>query len=142
LENVQKEDKTVRFSVSLEKSLMDYIDKHCEEKSYGSRSEFIRDLVREKAVDEKWDEGKESFGVLTIIYDHHQRELNDKMNDLQHTNLLNIICNLHVHLNHHDCLETILLKGSPKQIERLANEIGALKGVKHKALTKTTTLDF
>jgi CopG family nickel-responsive transcriptional regulator len=64
------------------------------------------------------------------------------MNDLQHTNLLNIICNLHVHLNHHDCLETILLKGSPKQIERLANEIGALKGVKHKALTKTTTLDF
>jgi len=139
---LKKEEKTVRFTVSLEESLLNHIDDRCSSKSYSSRSEFIRDLVRKEAIDEKWDQGEESFGVLTIIYDHHQRELNDKMIELQHSNLLNIICNLHVHLNHHDCLETIILKGKPQDIEKLTNEMAALKGVKHHTLAKTTTIDF
>lgn len=136
----EKNDKVSRFTVSIEQPLMNFIDEHCSNKGYSSRSEFIRDLVREKIVEEKWESGDEGFGVLTVIYDHHHRELSEKMIELQHTHSLNVVCNLHVHINHHDCLETILLKGAPSEIERISNEIGALKGVKHTALTRTTVV--
>lgn len=137
---IEKDEKVARFTVSIEQNLLDFIDNHSAQKGYNSRSEFIRDLVREKIVEEKWDSDAEGFGVLTVIYDHHHRELTEKMIELQHTNSLNVVCNLHVHINHHDCLETILLKGVPSEIERISSEIGALKGVKHTALTRTSTI--
>jgi CopG family transcriptional regulator, nickel-responsive regulator len=140
LKTVEKDDKVARFTISLEQPLMDFIDTHSAAKGYTSRSEFIRDLVRQKIVEEKWEDGKEGFGVLTVIYDHHHRELSEKMIELQHTNSLNVVCNLHVHINHHDCLETILLKGAPSEIERIASEIGALKGVKHTTLARTSAV--
>lgn len=134
---MNKEDKIVRFSVSLEQSLFDYVENDVLGKGYASRSEFIRDLIRQKMVDEKWEKESECLGVLTILYDHHHNELSDKMVEIQHGHLLNVSCSLHMHVTHHDCLEVIVIKGSPKEIEKISAQISGLKGVKHAQLAKT-----
>jgi len=94
-------------------------------------------MIREQMVSESWDDDKEEVvGVLTLVYDHHQRELAQKMIDLQHRQYVNVLCNTHVHIDHHNCLETIMIKGSPSVIEDLALEIGGLRGIKFSKLTK------
>lgn len=133
---MQKKEKIVRFTVSLEESLLNFIDTHLIQNGYVSRSELIRDLIRQKIVEKRWKEGESAIGVLSIIYDHHQKELSDKMVSLQHDKLLNIICNLHIHLNHHDCLEVIIIKGKQEEIEKISIEISGLKGVKYAHLSK------
>jgi len=137
---VKKEDRIVRFSVSLEQSLFDYIENDVLKTGYTSRSEFIRDLIRQKMVDRKWENESECLGVLTILYDHHYNELSDKMVEIQHGHLLNVTCTLHIHVTHRDCLEVIVIKGSPAQIERIAAQISGLKGVKHAQLSKTAVV--
>jgi len=131
-----EKDKVVRFSISLEESLLNFVDDRMIPYGYASRSEFLRDLIREKMVEESWESGEDAVGVLSIIYDHHQRELSQKMTSLQHSKLVNIICNLHVHLTHHDCLEVIIIKGKKEEIERISTQIGGLKGVKYSSLSK------
>ncbi len=128
--------KVVRFTVSLEESLLEFVDKEMLPSGYVSRSELIRDLIREKMMSKKIVEGEEAIGVLSIIYDHHQRELSEKMTRLQHSKLVNIVCNLHVHLSHHDCLEVIIIKGKQEEIDRISTEIGGLKGVRYSSLSK------
>ena len=136
-------DKLVRFSITISKELLEYIDKNLINKGYSSRSEFIRDLVRETIVNDRWSEGKdEVVGVLTVIYDHHKRELTQKMIDLQHSKYINIICTTHVHLDHHNCLETIIISGKPSEIESISVKISGLKGVKFAKLTKTSKLEI
>ncbi|WP_297474126.1 nickel-responsive transcriptional regulator NikR [Persephonella sp.] len=136
-------DKLVRFSITIPKELLEYIDKNLINKGYSSRSEFIRDLVRETIVNDRWSEGKdEVVGVLTVIYDHHKRELTQKMIDLQHSKYINIICTTHVHLDHHNCLETIIISGKPSEIESISVKISGLKGVKFAKLTKTSKLEI
>ncbi len=134
---MEKDDKIVRFSVSLEQSMFDYIENDVLKTGYASRSEFIRDLIRQKMVEKKWENETECLGVLTILYDHHYNELSDKMVEIQHGHLLNVACTLHMHVTHHDCLEVIVIKGSPAEIERIASQISGLKGVKHAQLSKT-----
>ncbi len=132
------ERKITRFSVSLPQDLYDELENRVIKKGYASRSELVRDMIREKLVDEKWADSKgDVVGVLTIIYDHHQRELNQKMIDIQHGSYINVLCSTHIHINHHNCLETIMIKGGPDKIEEIAFEIGGLKGVKYAKLTKT-----
>lgn len=133
----KSESKIVRFSVSLEQSLFDYIENDVLRHGYASRSEFIRDLIRQKMVEEKWENESECLGVLTILYDHHYNELSEKMVEIQHGHLLNVSCTLHMHVTHHDCLEVIVIKGSPSEIEKIASQISGLKGVKHAQLSKT-----
>lgn len=131
-------DATVRFTISLPSDLLDTLDHQILAKSTSSRSEFIRDLIREKLIDSNWqDEKKEVVGVLTLIYDHHQRELLQKMTDIQHNAKADILCTTHIHLDHHNCLETIMIKGAPKEVEQIVDAIGGLKGVNFSALTKT-----
>ena len=134
---MKNNEKLARFSVSLEQPLLEYIDGHVENNSYPSRSEFIRDMIRQKMVDDKWENEEDSIGVLSILYDHHHNDLSDKMNEIQHSKLSNVTCSLHMHVTHHDCLEVIIIKGSPQEIERIAAEISSLKGVKHANLAKT-----
>ena len=112
----------IRFSVSLPQNLLDTFDEKLTHKGYSSRSELVRDMIREKLNEEIWSNGDEStqgVAVLTIIYDHHQRELNQRMIDIQHINTHNgnveILCNTHIHLDHHNCLETIILRGEGKK---------------------------
>ncbi|WP_457622260.1 nickel-responsive transcriptional regulator NikR [Persephonella sp.] len=136
-------ERTIRFSVSLPENLLKELDNRVIKKGYSSRSELIRDLIRELIIEEKWDyEAEEVFGVLTIIYDHHQRDLTRKMIDIQHSKYVNILCSTHVHLDHHNCLETIIIKGKPSEIEKLSIEIGGLKGVKFSKLTKSSKVEL
>lgn len=135
----------IRFSVSLPQNLLQTLDKRLTHRGYSSRSELVRDMIREKLNEEVWSEGNtkaQGVAVLTIVYDHHQRELNRRMIDIQHTaideNKIEILCTTHVHLDHHNCLETIILQGEAMAIENLSIEIGGLKGVKFSKLTRAS----
>jgi len=136
-------EKMIRLSITIPKELLDFLDENLIKKGYSSRSEFVRDLIREIVVEEKWkgDEG-EVVGVLTIIYNHHHRELTRKMIEIQHNKYINIMCTTHVHLDPHNCLETIIIKGSPSEIESIAVKIAGLKGVKFAKLTRTAKVEI
>jgi CopG family nickel-responsive transcriptional regulator len=132
-----KNDKVVRFSISLPDELLKIMDNNFIHRGYASRSEFIRDLIREKIVSEKWaDSNEQVFGVISIIYNHHRSDLSEKMIHIQHNNLVNVLCNLHMHVNQEDCLEVIVLKGSAKEIQKINLEISGIKGIKFSELTK------
>lgn len=138
----------IRFSVSLPKPLLETLDERLTHKGYSSRSEIVRDMIREKLNEEVWSSGAENtqgVAVLTIIYDHHQRELNQRIIDIQHNNThksnVEILCSTHVHLDHHNCLESIILRGKRSNIEDLSIEIGGLKGVKFSKLTRASAFE-
>ena len=130
----------IRFGISLDKELLKKFDGHLTAQGYDSRSEAIRDLIREGLVKEEWaHEDKETAGAITLIYDHHQRELLGKITDIQHDHQGVIISTQHVHLDHHNCLEIIAVRGMGKVIKKLADNLRALKGVKHGTLSLSTT---
>jgi len=132
---------TIRFSVSLPSALLEDLDSRVVKKGYSSRSELIRDMIREKMVEDKWqDKSEEVVGVLSITYDHHQRELAERLIHTQHSRHVNILCSTHVHLDHHSCLETIIIKGKPPEIEKIAIEIAGLRGVKFSKLTRASSI--
>lgn len=133
-------DAIIRFSISLQEDLLISLDNQIMNRGHVSRSEFIRDLIREQLVEENWNsENSIVIGVLTLIYDHHQRDLLQRMTDLQHDNNAQILCNTHVHIDHSNCLETIMIKGTPDQVEGIASKISGLKGINFSKLTKTGT---
>ena len=129
----------VRFGVSLDKELLGKFDERIRNKNYTNRSEAIRDLLREDLVKEEWQEGKEIAGTITMIYDHHKRELVTKLMDIQHDFGAIIISTQHIHLDHHNCLEIIALKGKPLQARELTDKLKAVKWVKHVALSLSST---
>ncbi len=130
-----------RFSVSLPAGLLAELDRRVTRQGYPSRSELVRDLIRERLVTEKWERGRGTvYGTLTISYDHHQRGLADRLAEAQHNRYINVLCSTHVHVDHHHCLEVILLRGRPAEIEKLAIRIGGLKGVRFSRLTRASTL--
>jgi len=129
----------IRFGVSLEKGLLSHFDSHLREKKYTNRSEAIRDLIRDDLVKKQWNEGKEIAGTITVIYDHHKRELVNKLMDIQHDFGEIIISTQHIHLDHHNCLEIIAIKGRPKAAQDLADTLKAVKWVKHATLSMSST---
>lgn len=129
----------IRFGVSLEKELLDKFDKRLREKSYSSRSEGIRDLIREELVRKEWLEGKEVTGSINLVYDHHKRQLLNYLMDIQHGFHDNILSTQHIHLDHNNCLEIIVVKGGPKDIEALYGKLKSAKGVKHASFAMSTT---
>ena len=130
--------KLVRFGVSLEKELFDNFNRLIREEEYQNRSEAIRDLIREALVKKEWVTGKEVAGTVTLIYNHHKRELVNMLTNIQHNFHTLIISSQHIHLDHDNCLETIVVKGKPKEIEKLAYKLKAAKGVKYGTLTMAT----
>jgi CopG family nickel-responsive transcriptional regulator len=138
-----KKEDTIRFSVSLPLNLLKEIDKRVVKKGYASRSEFVRDLIREKMVEDKWQNIKEDVvGVLSISYDHHERNLARKIMEAQHNRYVNVLCSTHVHLDHNNCLETIIIKGTPPEIEKITIRIAGLRGVKFAKLTKASKVNM
>lgn len=134
--------KTIRFGVSLDSELLDKFDKLCGEKSYQTRSEAIRDLIRNMLVEKEWDDTDgEMAGTLSLVYDHHQSGLSQRLTELQHDSHHLIMSTLHVHLDHDNCLEVMVLKGNGKDIKELAQRLISTKGVKHGKLGLTTTGD-
>ncbi|WP_457626647.1 nickel-responsive transcriptional regulator NikR [Persephonella sp.] len=135
-------EKLTRFSITIPEELLEYLDSKVVNKGYSSRSEFIRDMIREKIIEDKWSGEEEVIGVLTVIYDHHHRELTQKMIDIQHSRYINVMCTTHIHLDHHNCLETIIIRGKPSEIENISIKISGLKGVKFAKLTKTSKVEM
>ncbi len=131
--------RVVRFGVSLEKALLEKFDRLIKGKSYTNRSEAFRNLIRQELVKKEWQQGKEIAGAITLIYDHHKRELLNKITDIQHDFQKIIISTQHIHLDHNNCLEMIAVKGAPKEAERLADTLKSVKGVKHGTLTMSST---
>jgi len=131
--------KLFRFGISLEKDLLDKFDRLIREKNYTNRSEAFRDLIREDLVKAEWEKNKEIVGAITLIYDHHKRELVNKLMDIQHDFGDSIISSQHIHLDHNNCLEIIAVKGSSKEAQKLADNLKSVKGVKHGTLSLSTT---
>ena len=129
-----------RFGISLDYSLLRSFDRHIAKKGYANRSEAIRDLIRDSLVKEEWEYGeKETVGAITIVYSHDTRELTDTLTDIQHNFHTSIISSMHVHLDHHNCLEVIIVKGKGKEIKKIADRLIGTKGVKHGKLSLATT---
>jgi CopG family nickel-responsive transcriptional regulator len=132
-------EKLARFGISIPEELLKAFDEYIERKHYANRSEAIRDLIRQKLVEEEWRESKEEVvGVITYLYDHHKRELTDKLIEIQHDYYDKIITTQHIHVDHDRCLEAILVKGKANEIKDLADKIQAQKGVLHLNLALTT----
>ena len=128
-----------RFGISLDKGLLEKFDKLIESKSYTNRSEAFRDLIREDLVKTEWKKNKEIVGAITLIYDHHKRELVNKLMDIQHDFGGIIISSQHIHLDHNNCLEIIAVKGFSKEAQKLADSLKSVKGVRHGTLSMSTT---
>lgn len=134
-------DKLKRFGISMEDNLLKQFDNLIGQRGYTNRSEAVRDLVREKLVEESVHQTKEEvFGALVFIYDHHKRELEKTLTNLQHDNFQNIISTTHVHIDHDHCLEVILLRGKASLVKNIAEKIISLNGVKHGKLTLTSSI--
>lgn len=131
--------KLTRFGISLEDGLLKKFDALIERKNYTNRSEAIRDLIRQELVKQEWARGRKVAGAITLIYDHHKRELVNKLMDIQHDYGQMIISSMHVHLDHHHCLEIIAVKGLAQETARLADRLKAVKGVEHVTLSMSTT---
>lgn len=132
--------KTIRFGVSLNSELLEKFDQLCEEKSYSNRSEAIRDLIRGVLVQKQWeDTDQEIAGVLSLVYDHHVSDLAQRLVEIQHDEHDVILTTVHVHLDHHNCLEVLILKGPGESVQRLSQKLISTKGVKHGHLVLTTT---
>ncbi len=121
-----------RISISLPSKLLEEFDKIIDEKGYASRSEAIRDALREYIIKYKWLKSLEGerVGTLSVIYNHHAPEILEKLTDLQHKYKDVIMANLHIHLDEDNCLEIIIISGDAKKIIELKNNISTIKGVK------------
>jgi len=128
----------IRFGVSLENDLLNKFDRHIKKHKYTNRSEAIRDLIRLELIKEEWTENKDVTGAITIVYDHHTRELVNKVLDIQHDHHACILSTQHIHLDHHNCFEIIVSKGKATEIEKLYSELKSLKGVKHAGFMMAT----
>ncbi len=121
-----------RIGVSIDVDLLEQFDALIEERGYQNRSEAFRDLIRNELVEESWKSpDSEVVGSVTLVYDHHVRLLNDKLLDLQHAFHDAILSTLHVHLDHDNCLEVLLIKGQASKVHQIANALISTKGVKH-----------
>ncbi|WPD20791.1 MAG: nickel-responsive transcriptional regulator NikR [Candidatus Electrothrix aestuarii] len=128
-----------RFSVSLEEHLLDQFDDYISRHRYSNRSEAIRDLIRNKLVNEKWQQDSEVVGVVTLVYDHHQAQLQERITEIQHDYYRLITSTTHVHMDHHNCLEVTIVKGNAFAVQELAENMIALRGVKSGNLTMSST---
>ena len=129
----------VRFSVSLEETLLQKFDKEIKKEKYPTRSKAIADLIREHLVKKEWSKDKTVVGTITLVYDHHKRELSSKVMDVQHDFHSIIVSSQHVHLDHDNCLEVVIVKGKTDKIEKLANRLKATKGIKYATLNMAST---
>jgi len=123
-------DKIVRFSVSIEESLLKSFEQYCQKEQFATRSEAVRQLIRDRLTSWNWEKGKaEVAGTLTLVYDHHRPQLLDKLTKIQHDHNALIISTTHIHLSHDLCLEVIFLRGPANQVQVVASKLKGLKGI-------------
>lgn len=129
----------VRFGVSLEKTLLAKFDVLIRAKQYTNRSEALRDLIRKELVQQEWMSGSDVVGTITLIYDHHKRDVLIRVMDMQHDFQEAIISTQHIHLDHHNCLEIVAARGKAEEVQRLADALRSIKGVRHATLSMSST---
>ncbi|OPZ28562.1 MAG: putative nickel-responsive regulator [Lentisphaerae bacterium ADurb.BinA184] len=129
----------VRTSIALEKPLADRLARLVRESGCTNRSEYLRDLLREKLVELEWERDATVVGTLTLVYDHARRRLSERLTDLQHHHHKAILATTHVHLGAHVCVEVIIVRGAAGAVKRIADELRRQKGVLHAALSLSTT---
>lgn len=129
----------VRTGLSLERELLEKFDETITRHGYQNRSEAIRDLIREHLVSEEGDQNKIIAGTLTMVYDHHRPNLTDRLTEIQHGAHSQVLAATHVHLDHHNCLEVVIMKGRSAELRQIADQILSLRGVKHGKFVITTT---
>jgi CopG family nickel-responsive transcriptional regulator len=129
---------TARFAVSLDQNLLEDFDKMRHRQGYENRSEAVRDLIRNHLVEQEWDDKENAMGTITLVFNHHKRNLTEKLTDIQHDYHNLVISTMHVHLDHDNCLEILAVKGSGRKIRSLSDRLISTKGVKHGKLTLTT----
>jgi CopG family nickel-responsive transcriptional regulator len=129
-----------RFGVSIDSALIRRFDRFLKEHGYPNRSEAFRDLIRARLVEEEVrDDFAHALGVLTLVYDHHKRDLATRLGEVQHDHHASVISTTHVHISHDECLEVILLRGHAGELRSLAAAISTLKGIQHSKLVLTST---
>jgi CopG family nickel-responsive transcriptional regulator len=133
-------NQTIRFGVSMDSELLAGFDYLIERKGYTNRSEAIRDLIRKNLVEEEWEIGsEETLGTITIVYSHHTREISDVLNHMQHQYYMSIISSTHIHVDEHNCLEVLIVRGKGVDIKEISDRLIGTRGVKHGRLSLTTT---
>lgn len=132
-----------RFGISIDQRLLESFDQLITGKGYDSRSEAIRDMIRNALVEDQIDkkDSTPTVGTVTLVFDHHTRDLSDKLTEHQHSHHDAIVSALHVHLDAHHCLEVVVVRGTAAEVKRLADELIGTKGVKHGKLVLTTAAD-
>ena len=131
--------KLSRFSVSIDAAVLSKFDSQLQSDQYPTRSKAIADLIRNSFVTKQWISGKEVAGAIILVYDHHKRDLTSRLIRIQHEFHHLIVSTQHIHLDHHNCLEIVVVKGKPRDVETLAGKLKAAKGVKHGSLAMATT---
>ena len=119
----------VRFGIAMERGLLERFDALIERRGFANRSEALRDLVRRELDQDAWDSGRQVCATITLVYDHHVRELTEHLNELQHDFGEAIISTLHVHIDHHHCMEVIACRGRARQLREVAERLLGVKGV-------------
>ncbi len=128
-----------RFTVSMEEDLLDDFDSYIKDRNYQNRSEALRDLIRSRTVEKQWQADNDVMGVISLVYDHHQHKLQEKVTELQHDFHSQIISTTHVHMDHNNCLEVIIVRGKAGDVRQLANNLSALRGVRNANLSMSST---
>lgn len=128
-----------RFSISLDEDLLTEFDGYIQRRQYFNRSEAIRDLIRKAFVQDEWREDKEVVGVISLVYDHHQYQLQERITELQHRFHHQIISTTHIHLDHDNCLEVIIIRGKAPEVRDLSEKLSAIRGVKDGHLAMSST---
>ena len=129
-----------RIGVAIDSELLKKFDDHIATRGYTNRSEAFRDMIRDELVQKNWERPESNVvGTVTLVYDHHVRLLNERLTDMQHDHHHNILSTLHVHLDHDNCLEVLVVRGKAEAVRKIADALISTKGVKHGRLTITTT---
>jgi len=128
-----------RFSISLEKELLDELDQFAENNSFANRSQAVRHLIEKNIVERKWHCNNIVAGAIVMIYDHHKKDISSRSNDIQHNYFDVIMSSQHYHLNHDICLEIIAVKGYANKLTELSDKLIAIKGIKHGKLVMSKT---
>ena len=129
----------VRFGVSLDGKLLSQFDSLIRGKNYTNRSEAVRDLIRQELIHKEWEGGGDVAGAITLIYDHHRKDVLGKVIDVQHDDQDLIISTQHIHLDHNNCLEIIAVQGRARDVIKLAATLKSIKGVRHSSLNMAST---
>ncbi|MGC8842295.1 MAG: nickel-responsive transcriptional regulator NikR [Candidatus Sumerlaeaceae bacterium] len=128
-----------RYTVSMDARLLAKFDQLIAKQGYANRSKAIRDLIRAKLVEEQWRDAKGKVAAtVTLVYDHHNHQVSERLSDLQHHHTDLVVSATHVHLDNDNCLEVVILHGEAGRVRALADELVASKGVKHGRIVLTT----